>query len=621
MKNREFLLLAICLIPSISYGQIPPEELDRRIESALSEGIDAGVDSSRIRTVRVESAPSFWWNSATDLNTFRLPPPPLGAEITYIDLDGDGDPDLLRTQLPDGVPIQWIDDDDDMSYGDYWGDTDSDCLMIDRDRDGLFGHYEDLIVDWVDNDGDNIADMQLVVDNIAREKRGVSGGGHYMWVIDCDKDNVFNYIDWNSYELRCWLHSGQADFYTDYHGNSTFLKVHATPERMNDLRLSWENPFLFYDYDNDGLTELSVRILDSRYNMIKQPDGATRFSQQVHYAALSYDLDNDNTPENPLDMDISILYMGSGTNYMEYSHTYPAMRGLPEADRYFLAPEWRQSSELIFPDREQVFDFIFDKGEWSRVWFIFDEDDDCKRWERVELYNPLDLYNIGEGNGGLDTNRQSDVVGDRGEWDEDNSGGGALYIGAFDGRLHLHGAEWGAWRIDQRGEYYQGMGGLYDVYGPERQQRIPERIPVVKYVDSDDNGFFDTFYYDIDGDRCFEDSVSLHKLGVDDRCQLYHVSDMEYSDVTSLFEQVATSMWQRAKNVLEVSHRLGLDSSWYAHLKMPKSLRQQYDYGYWLTFYLYRDIVDWAIRQNDTSLKTEADRAYYSNDWTVLLKY
>ena len=60
----------------------------------------------------------------------------------------------------------------------------------------------------------------------------------------------------------------------------------------------------------------------------------------------------------------------------------------------------------------------------------------------------------------LDNNRQSDASGDRGEWDLDNSGGGSLYVSNFDGRIHLYGAEWGAWRIDQNSFSYQGFGGI-----------------------------------------------------------------------------------------------------------------------------------------------------------------
>ena len=55
-----------------------------------------------------------------------------------------------------GIPVQWIDDDDDMQFGDLEGDTDNDCLMIDRNKDGVYGGYGDLIIDWVGEDEDGI---------------------------------------------------------------------------------------------------------------------------------------------------------------------------------------------------------------------------------------------------------------------------------------------------------------------------------------------------------------------------------------------------------------------------------------------------------------------------------
>ena len=573
-----------------------------------------------VKIMKVTHA-SQWWNLNTQLNPFRLPPPPLGADLIYIDLTGDGRPNVLRTILPDGTPIQWIDDDGDMEYGDLAGDTDNDCLMIDRNRDGEYGSYGDLIIDWVDTDNDGKADIQIVVDNINSDRKYISGGGHYMMVFDTDKDNIFNYIDWNTYELRCWLHTGMSDFYTDYHGNSTFLKIHATPERMNDVRLNWENPFLFFDPDKDGLTEMTVRLCDSRYERIRNSDGTSKLSAEINWAAISVDMDNDNTPENPFDLDMTINFQGKGVDYSKYKHFYKNMRGLPEADGYFLDPAWRQNSELIFPERDQVFDFIFREGTWDAVWFTFDEDGDCKRWERVELYQPLDLYKTGADNGGLDNHIQADVIGDRGEWDMDNSGHGNLYISPMDGKIHLYGAEWGAWRIDQRSEYYQNMGGIYDIYGPGRQQGIPAVFPVVKYEDTDNNGFFDKISFDFDGDQSFEETISLKELGIDDTDKIWKIKDMKYRNYTSLFSEAAERMWKNAKDAVKIARKEKIDLSWYAYIMHPKSIRQKYEYGWWLQLYIYHDLKDQAERENNAAKVRKIQKAYFSGQkWNQLNK-
>ena len=219
-----------------------------------AQGLSAQTDASGKKE---------YWNANTLLIPYRLPPAPAGYKPTYIDLDGDGDPDILRTVTANGIPVQWIDDDDDMQYGDLEGDTDNDCLMIDRNKDGVYGGYGDLIIDWVGEDEDGNPAMQVVVDNIPEANRMKTGNGHYMWVVDTDKDDVFNYIDWNTFTLRCWIHNGLSDFYEDYNGKSTFMKIHSTTERVNDVRMNWENPFLFYDPDNDGLTEMAIRFCDS----------------------------------------------------------------------------------------------------------------------------------------------------------------------------------------------------------------------------------------------------------------------------------------------------------------------------------------------------------------------
>lgn len=59
-----------------------------------------------------------------------------------VDLDKDDDPDLLYYFINNNIPIVWIDDD--MKWTDIEGDADSDCLLIDRNIDGIFAGPEDF---------------------------------------------------------------------------------------------------------------------------------------------------------------------------------------------------------------------------------------------------------------------------------------------------------------------------------------------------------------------------------------------------------------------------------------------------------------------------------------------
>lgn len=571
-----------------------------------------------------ETSNKGYWNNSTPLVSYRLPPPPPGYKPIQEDLDGDGDPDIIYSVTINNTPILWIDDDDDMEKRDFEGDTDSDCLLIDVNKDGKYCDHSDAAIDWVDSNGDGISDMQVFIDNQGEKERG---GAHYMWVIDTDHDNIFNYIDWNTFELRAWLHDGRSNFLEDYVGQSIFLKAHKSTYDMNDVRLNWENPFLFFDHDDDGLTEMAYRGLD------RPQDREHGFTEgKISYAAFSIDMDNDNSPGNEFDYDMSFRFKGDGKgyDYMDQVHKFDNKR-VAEADKFFKDPRWRQLTELIYPGFDSALDLTYNRGEWDNVYFVYDEDDDCERWERVEFYDPMDPFKVGGrkredkestySGGGLDNNLQADAIGDRGEWDMDNSGNGNIYISKFDGRIHLFGAEWGAWRIDQLAFSYQTWGGLYDQYQPkwERAQREFTPFSTFRYEDTDGNGFLDQIQMDIDGDTIYDRTISLLKLGIEDRCEIIDASEMSYDDYRALHTKMSDGIWANAQEALQVAKQCGLNTHWYSFLKNPKSEHQKYSYGYWLQFYIYMDLLDQAQRSKK-GLKTEKiDRAYFGGNWAALL--
>ena len=558
-----------------------------------------------------------YWNNRLRIQSFRLPPPPLDYKPKLVDLNGDGKPNAIFSITRDSIPILWIDDDGDMTWDDLEGDTKNDCLLIDRNRDGIYGGQGDLIIDWVDIDGDGKADLQIVVEYPEENTGEVWPNGHYMIVMDLDHDDIFNYINWNTMKIDSWAKSGISDFYTDYSGQTAFTKIHTSTYDIKDLRLNWENPFLFYDEDGDGLSEIAIRLLDSpQIKDRSQPSNSyvnRQLEGQVNWVSIAFDMDNDNGPGNEFDFDMTIGFEGKGFNYMDQVHKIPNLRGLPEADTFFMDPRWRQLTELIYPDHKSAWSLIFDRGEWSRVNFVFDEDDDCNRWERVEFYDPLDPFKVGWKAGGIDNNKQSDATGDRGEWDMDNSGGGKLYISRFDGRLHLYGAEWGCWRIDQNAEYYQGWDRLW--LGLDKN---PSRFATVKYTDTDNNGFFDTVEYDLDGNKEFETVISLKALGIDDRCELIDTRTLQYSDFTALMQKMSDNMWSNALQAVKVSEKYKLNTSWYAKLKQVSSVREKYHKGYWLQYYIYKDLEYEFLRTKDTKSLEKLTKAYYSGNWELL---
>ena len=560
-----------------------------------------------------------YWNQKLQIEPFRLPLPPVGYQVEYIDLNGDGKPDAIKSVTVNDTPILWLDDDGNMKKGDIEGDMINDCLLIDRNKDGIYGGQGDLIIDWVDTDDDGKADMQIVIEYPKKNTGEVWPNGHYMIMRDLDKDNIFNYINWNDFSLRCWDKNGVCDFYEDYSGQTMFMKIHTSTYDIKDLRLNWENPFFFYFEDGDGLTEMAIRFVDSPKIKDRSKPSNSYVNRQlegrIDWVSMAVDLDNDNGPGNEFDFDFTIGFQGKGFDYTDQVHKVNNLRGMPEADKFFMDPRYRQLTEFLYPDHKSAKEMIFKRGEWSRVNFVYDEDDDCGRWERVEFYDPLDPFKIGWKNGGIDNNKQSDAAGDRGEWDMDNSGKGKLYVGKFDGRLHLYGAEWGCWRIDQNANYYQGWDRMW--MGMDRQ---PGKFGTVKYTDKDDNGFFDYIEYDLDGDKKFEMTIDLKALGLDDRCELIDISTFKYKDYTSMMKKMSKSMWKNAMTAVQVAHKYNVQTLWYAKLMQALSVRQQYNNGYWLQFYIYKDLEHTFMQKGDQEKLKQLTVAYYSGNWKSMLK-
>ncbi len=527
------------------------------------------------------------------LNNYRLLQAVSKESYQFIDLDGDGDPDLMRYITSNGFKVQWIDDDDDMKTGDMEGDTDNDCLMVDMNNDGKYGAYSDVILDWVDSNNDGKADLQLYYQfGSEAEKHIAWEPGLFMVTFDLDKDNIMNYIDFRNFKLRGWINDGHSNFFKDYSGNSMFLKIHASPEKINDVSLNWENPFIFYDFDKDGLTEKSIRLLDEPKLYDNNSPFLVNLNRQISYAAFAYDIDNDNHPKRPFDYDFSIVYRGSGFNYSDQFKPIKNLRGLPAADSLFMDARIRQLQGFTFPDERNAEKLATECGKWDKVWFVFDEDDDCERWERVEIYEPRDPYTFGAKNGGLDNNPQADVAGDRGEWDNDNSGKGQLYFSPLDGKLHLYGAETGSWRVDQNAFYYQGMGGLYDGYGPGRSSKSADSAAVFFYKDTDNNGFFDTMELDFNGDKTIDFKLSLFDAGISDKAKIINPHKLSYKKLNKMYAKQVNKQWRKALNSLKQAEKQGVNTNWYALMKQAQTISQKQSNAFWIRLYLLQDFID-----------------------------
>jgi len=575
-------------------------------------------------------------NGVPELRKTALKSATPSDEIVRLDIDKDGKPDIIERWW-NGKRVRWLDENGDMLPTDTRGDQVADVMQIDKNGDGLYDGNLDINIKWADNDGDGRADLEAFVTQGREWSNGKwdAGDSHWMIFIDVEKDGVLGYLDWEHYDFGNdnWAYTGTTDWLPDYNGNAIFLKVHRPPQSLPDPRLNWENPFAFFDFDGDGASEMAMRWLDSVPPLDNK--GMTNLSGVLNEAFVTFDLDNDSGKGNETDYDMSLRGAGGpGIPYRSFVHKYPALKGNPKFDQCFQWNNWRRIDELMYMPHEKSWDSFFTAG-WTTMYFVFDEDDDDHRWERVEMYYPMhgfggpkdiDLYSTkkwrrnnyaelamaAEGERpGLSGHPQADSLGDRGEFDEDNSGGGKLYVGVFDRKLHLAGAEWGAWTVDKNAEFHGGS------KTPSPKPLAPRVEEVVKYTDTDNNGFLDTVEYDYDGDRTIDLKVSLldYRTAANPHPDVVPLIDTHkegWKGLNVLFGQIASQSFQEALMVYRAAWKRGLTTPEIDKLAFAATIGERYDHGYWLKEKIFREI---RPRIRNTPLEKDLTRLYYTGQF------
>jgi hypothetical protein len=464
-----------------------------------------------------------------------------------------------------------------------------------------------------------------------------------MIFLDKDHDGVLGYVDWRTFEFNAenwrvppatspWHMVPPPNFSPDYNGNSMFMKEHRAPGTITNPEMNWENPFAFFDFDDDGCTEMTIRLLDEA-----KPTGGTAensqyaFSGYANEAMGGWDLDNDSTRGNEMDFDMSFRFFsaGDGSNgeridYRKYkdAHKMKAPRWVLDG-HYFRFDNWRRIDHFSYVPHDKCFDEMW-HTKWGSCWMVFDEDDDDHRWERVELQyptkNPYSAARWGStranrGEQALGGHPQADMLGDRGEWDDDNSGRGKLYIGAWDGKLHLYGAESGAWTVDEHARYW-GSRPVLGNSSPENPKKIGE---LVQYKDTDDNGFFDRITYDYDGDGKVDLTINLLDYKTDqnphpDERELYDPATLKWQGVHETFRKMAKLDFQEGLKLYRAAWKKGLTDHDMDDDAIAASIGEQYDHGYWLKEKVFR-LADRRLTELGLTEQRDAlRRAYFTHD-------
>jgi hypothetical protein len=256
-------------------------------------------------------------------------------------------------------------------------------------------------------------------------------------------------------------------------------------------------------------------------------------------------------------------------------------------------------------DRDKGYGTFFNT-KWKFINFVFDEDGDDHRWERLELLNPTVTNNSPKGppvdifstarlknaeglTPGLDGNPQSDSVGDRGEFDLTGSGGGKLYISVFDRKFHLYGAKWGAWTVDKNAEFHGGGGE------PTHRPTAKKVGEVVKYTDTDGDGFIDTIEYHYNGNReadfkfCLLDYKDMDGKSPE-AVPLFDPGKLGWKGLHELFNTNAQAAWLEALEVYRAAWRRDLTTPELDKLAMASSMMQRYQNSYWIKEEVFRAI-------------------------------
>ncbi len=529
--------------------------------------------------------------------------------VLFSDVTGDGKPDILEAWF-NGKRCRWFDENGDMKKSDRRGDMVGDSMQIDIGGDGSYDGPADMNINWVDNDGDGQADLMTVAMNPNETQKELWGqSSHYMHFVDVDGDGVNHYIDWKKFYFHAWRHTGGSNFSPDYNGNSIFIKTHLPPWALTDARFNWENPFAFYDFDDDGCTEMTVRYL----NHHKKDGDIHTYSGFAGTVQMGFDLDNDSQKGQEFSFDMSLGFDGPGVDYRGRVHKFPGLKAPKWVLPYFQHTNYRQIDELIYMPHAECFDQAM-RGKWDKSQFVFDEDGDDHRWERVEFYKPGDPYQPrpprGEKNNSVVRGVQTDTLGDRAEWDKDFSGKGKLYIGQWDNKLHLYGAETGVWLFDD-GSYF-GSGSAPRSTSSKIAPNVKE---VVQYTDTDDDGFMDLITYDYDGDKIADLKVSLLQYGLK-KPKLIVVATEKWEGLHEIFKAMAKQSWADAQMLYRAAWRAGMTDAELQDLAIASSTWEKYHHGYWLKETLFRRL--YKQFNGDDKKQDALKRAYFTGDFVTM---
>ena len=205
-------------------------------------------------------------------------------EIWYIDSDYRHDKEIIL--------VRAVDEDGDYAETGRM-DLDSDLYFFDWDADG----YIDVVIDYVDDDGDNDLDQMGLFYN--KNWRDGKDDMTVWWAMDIGDDNLLWYdVNGPTTSRLPVAHAFQR--------RRTLYQFRLTVDDEKWVNV-WEDPFAFYDPDGDLASEVVVRI--------------SAVGDQVKNLRYSIDADDDAYGRDTHNYDFSITALAGGGPFQEGWHS------------------------------------------------------------------------------------------------------------------------------------------------------------------------------------------------------------------------------------------------------------------------------------------------------------
>lgn len=394
----------------------------------------------------------------------------------YVDKNGDGKPeevwfidiDPRHNERNRPMLVKVVDEDGDLQtgkepdrYGDLW--------IADWNADGLVN----AVIKYDDLDGDKDVD-RMEWYTYGKKNRNVDKDGlRVLLVMDDGDDNLLDYdIDYVYYQQPCQDHSHLG-------GNESFTAFYLDTE-LNKWIPYFENPFLFYDSDNDGVTEEVIRI-EGKNELVKY---------------LRWSFDADPVPGKQRDFDVSLSACAAGwTDEKDRESDFNMHLGKEQTETFTV----RGIPTGTVLRRSSARDYL-QTVTWERIIMAWDEndlniawnipDDTIERWEGVIAAPSTDkgfhMARVGNPHCGPFNKRYELVL--------KPTGPNEFYFNPADHRIHIKNSDRTWIKADYNYDLKTDMNYLW--------------------VDTNHDGVMDRVNIDVDGDSIMDDSYDIDVSGI-----------------------------------------------------------------------------------------------------------